>query len=312
MPIAMVLAVLLTFGRMEGDKELLALRAGGVALGRIIAPMLVLGALATAGTLAVYQWVTPRTHAWVATEYWRMTAGGTGLFRLAGQALPVGEFALTFDRTADRGSRIEGVRIERWEGERLTLVRADSAVFQGTDLILRGYRTQIFDLAALDREAANATERLRDLVRLDNRAPDPDATLRLSVGVSEDELVSRFSRGGFEDARSLTGLAEAWDATEAGDTERRTAGVLFMRRLAEPFANMVLLLVALPLSLGWARGRGVAFGLSLVVTLAWYLLSTLGQFAAQSGSLPVTVGPWIANAVLGGIGLILLARLRTR
>jgi len=113
MPIAMVLAVLLTFGRMEGDKELLALRAGGVALGRIIAPMLVLGALATAGTLAVYQWVTPRTHAWVATEYWRMTAGGTGLFRLAGQALPVGEFALTFDRTADRGSRIEGVRIER-------------------------------------------------------------------------------------------------------------------------------------------------------------------------------------------------------
>jgi len=85
-----------------------------------------------------------------------------------------------------------------------------------------------------------------------------------------------------------------------------------MRRLAEPFANLVLLLVALPLSLGWARGRGVAFGLSLVVTLAWYLLSTLGQFAAQSGSLPVTVGPWIANAVLGGIGLILLARLRTR
>ena len=312
MPIAMVLAVLLTFGRMEGDKELLALRAGGVALGRIIAPMLVLGALATAGTLAVYQWVTPRTHAWVATEYWRMTAGGTGLFRLAGQALPVGEFALTFDRTAGRGSRIEGVRIERWEGERLTLVRADSAVFQGTDLILRGYRTQIFDLAALDREAASATERLRDLVRLDNRAPGPDATLRLSVGVSEDELVSRFSRGGFEDARSLTGLAEAWDATEAGDTERRTAGVLFMRRLAEPFANLVLLLVALPLSLGWARGRGVAFGLSLVVTLAWYLLSTLGQFAAQSGSLPVTVGPWIANAVLGGIGLILLARLRTR
>src|SRR6056297_1650067 len=283
MPIAMVLAVLLTFGRMEGDKELLALRAGGVALGRIIAPMLVLGALATAGTLAVYQWVTRRTHAWVATEYWRMTAGGTGLFRLAGQALPVGEFALTFDRTAGRGSRIEGVRIERWEGERLTLVRAESAVFQGTDLIL-----------------------------LDNRAPDADATLRLSVGVSEDELVSRFSRGGFEDARSLTGLAEAWDATEAGDTERRTAGVLFMRRLAEPFANLVLLLVALPLSLGWARGRGVAFGLSLVVTLAWYLLSTLGQFAAQSGSLPVTVGPWIANAVLGGIGLILLARLRTR
>jgi lipopolysaccharide export system permease protein len=312
MPIAMVLAVLLTFGRMEGDKELLALRAGGVALGRIIAPMLVLGALAAGGTLAVYQWVTPRTHAWVATEYWRMTAGGTGLFRLAGQALPVGEFALTFDGTAGRGSRIVGVRIERWEGERLTLVRADEAVFEGTDLLLTGYRTQIFDLAALDREAASPEARLRDLVRLDNRAADPESQLRLSVGVSEEELVSRFSRGGFEDDRSLTELASAWRSETAGDTERRTAGVLLMRRLAEPFANLVLLLVALPLSLGWARGRGVAFGLSLVVTLLWYLLVTLGQFAAQSGTLPIVVGPWIANAVLGAVGVVLLVRLRTR
>lgn len=312
MPIAMVLAVLLTFGRMEGDKELLALRAGGVALGRIIAPMLVLGTLAAAGTLAVYQWVTPRTHAWVATEYWRMTAGGTGLFRLAGQALPVGEFSLTFDGTAGRGSRIVGVRIERWEGERLTLVRADEAVFEGTDLILTGYRTQIFDLAALDREAASPEARLRDLVRLDNRAADPASRLRLSVGVSEEELVSRFSRGGFEDDRSLTELASAWRSDTAGETERRTAGVLLMRRLAEPFANLVLLLVALPLSLGWARGRGVAFGLSLVVTLLWYLLLTLGQFAAQSGTLPIVVGPWIANAALGAIGLVLLVRLRTR
>lgn len=312
MPIAMVLAVLLTFGRMEGDRELLALRAGGVALGRIVGPMLALGALATAGTLAVYQWVTPRTHAWVATEYWRLTAGGTGLFRLAGQALPVGEFALTFDGTAGRGSRITGVRIERWEDGRLTLVRADEAAFEGTELVLTGYRTQVFDLAALDRAAASPEARLRDLVRLDNRAPDHEARLRLSVGVTEEELVSRFSRGGFEDARSLTELADAWRAEAAGATERRTAGVLLMRRLAEPFANLVLLLVALPLSLGWARGRGVAFGLSLVVTLAWYLMMTLGQFAAQSGTLPVVVGPWIANAALGVLGVALLVRLRTR
>ena len=311
-PIAMVLAVLLTIGRMEGDKELLALRAGGVALGRVVAPMLLLGALATGGTLAVYQWVTPRTHAWIATEYWRLTAGGTGLFRLAGQALPVGEFTLHFDRTVGRGSTIEGVRIERWEDERLTLVRADAAVFEGTELVLTGYRTQIFDLAALDRPAPAPVDRLRDLVRLDNRAPDPEARLRLSLGVSEEELVSRFSRGGFEDARSLTQLYGAWRDAEASDTVRRTAGVLFQRRLAEPFANLVLLLVALPLSLGWARGRGVAFGLSLVVTLVWYLLSTVGQFASQSGTLPIAIGPWIGNLVLGAIGAVLLIRLRAR
>lgn len=312
LPIAMVLAVLLTFGRMEGDRELLALRAGGVTLGRVIAPMLVLGALATVGTLSLYQWVTPRTHVWIATEYWRMTAGGTGLFRLVGQAMPVGEFTLTYDRISGGGSRIEGVRIERWEGERLTIVRAREARFDGTELVMRGYRVQVFDLDALDAVSGDAANTLQNLVRLDNRSVDPDAELRVSVGVDEEELVARYSRGGFEDDRSLTELHAAWTLDGLGERDRRSAGTLLMRRLAEPFANLALLLVALPLSLGWARGRGVAFGLSLVVTLAWYLLSTLGQFAAQSGTLPVALGPWIANIVLGALGLVLLVRLRSR
>ena len=312
MPIAMVLAVLLTLGRMESDKELLALRAGGVALGRIVAPMLVLGAVAAGGTLAVYQWVTPRTHAWVAGEYWRLTAGGTGLFRLTGQALPLGGFSLTFDEAGRGGSVMRNVRIERWEGDRLTLVRAAEARFQGTEIVLTGHRTQVLDLSALDDPGDAPDATLRDLVRVDARPSDPDATMRVSLGVSEEELVARFSRGGFEDDRSLRELASDWRGEALNARERRTAGVLLMRRLAEPFANLVLLLVALPLSLGWARGRGVAFGLSLVVTLVWYLLSTLGQFAAQSGTLPVVVGPWIANVALGAIGVGLLLRLRTR
>ncbi len=311
-PVAMVLAVLLTLGRMEADRELLAMRAGGIALGRIVLPMLALGGAATVATLVTYQFVTPRTHAYVANEWWRLTSGGTGLFRLAGQALPVGEFTLHFDRSVQGGTAIEGVRIERWEGERLTLVEADRARFDGPELVLTGYRTRILDLAALDAEHPTAEERLRSLLRLDNRSADPEATLRLSVGVSEEELIARFSRGGFEDDRSLTQLAAAWGAAQAGDTERRTAGVLLMRRLAEPLGNLVLLLVAVPLALGWARGRGVAFGLSLVVTLAWYLLSTLGQFAAQSGTVPIWAGPWAGNLVLGAIGVMLLVRLRTR
>ena len=42
-------------------------------------------------------------------------------------------------------------------------------------------------------------------------------------------------------------------------------------------ANLSLLLVAIPLSLLYAASRSVAFGLSLVVTLLWYLMLTFGQ-----------------------------------
>lgn len=312
LPIALVLAVLLTYGRMAGDRELLAWRAGGVSLPRMVRPMLILAAILTLGTLAIHQWVTPRTHAWVAGEYWRMTAGGSGLFRLAGRALPVGAFTLHFDGTDRATGALERVRIERWEDEQLTLLRANRATFDGGDLVLTDHRTQVLDLGALDGSFPDAEARLRALVRLDNRAEGDASPLRLEMGASADDLVARFSQGGFEDPRSLSELAGDWRTDGAPATERRTAGVTFMRRLAEPFANLVLLLVAVPLSLGWARGRGVAFGLSLVVTLVWYLLLTIGQFAAQAGTVPVWLGPWSANLLLGAVGVGLMLQLRTR
>ena len=93
--------------------------------------------------------------------------------------------------------------------------------------------------------------------------------------------------------------------------ERRQAAVLFHRQLAEPLANLTLLLVAIPLSLLYARSRGVAFGMSLIVTLVWYLLLTVGQLLAQAGTLPVWLGIWLGNIVLSGAGLYLLL-VRTR
>ena len=52
LPIALVLAVLLVFGRLAADNELLAAQAGGVALRRIALVFVALSALSALGTLA--------------------------------------------------------------------------------------------------------------------------------------------------------------------------------------------------------------------------------------------------------------------
>jgi lipopolysaccharide export system permease protein len=112
-----------------------------------------------------------------------------------------------------------------------------------------------------------------------------------------------------EDARSLTRLAaDAADVASSAE-DRRLAAVLLQRKLAESVANVALLLVAVPLSLRYARSRGVAFGLSLAVTLAWYLLLSFGQLFAQIGAVPVWLGPWAGTAALAGLGLLMSLRL---
>jgi lipopolysaccharide export system permease protein len=316
-PVALVLAVLLAFGRLATEHELTAVRAGGIAVARTAIVFVTLGIATGAGALAFNEWVVPRANAASADVYWRLTTGRTGLFRLAAQRIPVEGFTLRFE-SVDRDGTMGTVRVERWDDEVYTLVRADRAEFDGQDLVLYDHRTQRFDLAALDRVpaapggggdavgGADAADVLRALVRVDARGSGDDAPLVLSTGVDEAELIARFSSGGFEDARSVSRLyADATDAQRSA-SERREASVLFHRKLAEPVSNVVLLLVAVPLSITFARSRAVAFGLALVVTLAWYLLYTFGQLLSLSGVLAPWSGPWAANIVLGALGLVLL------
>lgn len=285
------------------------MQVGGVPLRRVAFVFVALGLLAGVASLAVNQWVVPRANVAVVDLYWRLTTDRSGLFRLVGQQLPIADLTLTFDDAARDGS-LSDVRIERWDGDEVTLVRAERGAFEDGVLVLYGHRTQRLDLAALDDVDAAPEDTLRALVRLDARAADPDAPLEVTVTLSQEELIARYSGGGFEDARSLIDLAR-----DAGDAalppgERRLSAVLLQRKLAESVANLTLLLVAVPLSLGYARSRGVAFGLSLVVTLVWYLLLTFGQLFAQTGVVPVWIGPWAGTVGLALIGAVMLARLR--
>ena len=307
-PIALVLAVLLAFGRLSNDLELTAMQAGTVALRRAALVFVGLGTVAGLASLSVNQWVVPRANLAVVDLYWTLTAGRSGLFRLVGQHLPVGDVSLTFGASARDGS-LSDVRIERWDGDVLTLVRAERGRFADDALVLHGHRTQRLDLGALD-DSTDAAATLRALIRLDARASDPEAPLVVTVSLSQEELVARFSGGGFEDVRSLTDLAADAADADAPYGQRRQAAVLLQRKVAESVANLTLLLVAVPLSLRYARSRGVAFGLSLVVTLAWYLLLTFGQLLAQTGVVPVWLGPWAGTVGLALVGVVMLVRLR--
>jgi lipopolysaccharide export system permease protein len=301
-PIALVLAVLLTFGRLATEHELTAMQAGGVPIRRITGLFVAAGATLAMLALAANQWWVPAGNAAAADLYWRLTTERSGLFRLAAQRVPVEGFTLWFERVSADGA-LDNVRIERWDGQLYTLITAGSGRFEGTDLELLGHRTLRLDFAALDTPAESAEARFQALVRVDAKARNEGAPLVVSTGVDEAELVARFSGGGFEDARSLTRLwADAWDVS-LGSAERREALVLGHRKLAEAVSNIALLLMALPLAIVFARSREISFGMALVVTLLWYILYVFGQLLALGGVLPAWLGPWSANILLGGGGL---------
>jgi lipopolysaccharide export system permease protein len=306
LPIALLLAALLTFGRLAAANELLAMQAGGIALRRTAASFVLLGVVATLGALLLNSTVLPRTNALVGSLWWQLASGSSGLFRLAQQNIPLGQYTLYFERTDRRTDELFNVRVETWSGRQLTVVHAPKAVFEEAGLRLFDYDLAVLDLDSLDRPAEDPTVALRQLVRVRTAAADPAQSLVITTSESVDALITRFSGGGFLDTRSIGEAYAQLTDTRLSAQQRRDAAVLFHRQLAEPLANLTLLLIAVPLAVLYARSRSVAFGLSLVVTLAWYLLLTLGQLLAQNELVPVWLGLWAGNLVLGVCGLYLL------
>lgn len=306
LPIALLLAALLTFGRLAAANELLAMQAGGIALRRTAVGFALLGALAAGGALLVNTYLLPRTNALVGSLWWQLTSDGSGLFRLAQQNIPLGPYSLHFERTDRLSDELFSVRIESWSERTLTVVHAARAVFEQGGLRLFDYDLTVLDLASLERSADDPAEALQQLVRVRTATSDPEQSLLITTSESLDELITRFSGGGFLDTRSLPEAYQQMTDLGLSAQQRREAAVLFHRLLAEPLANLTLLLIAVPLAVLHARSRSVAFGLSLVVTLAWYLLLTIGQLMAQGGVVPVWVGLWAGNLTLGLYGLYLL------
>ncbi|MFN9174522.1 MAG: LptF/LptG family permease, partial [Synechocystis sp.] len=59
LPISVMLATLMTFGRLGGDSVLIALRSCGVSLYRIVVPAILLSLLVTGWTFLLSEWVVP-------------------------------------------------------------------------------------------------------------------------------------------------------------------------------------------------------------------------------------------------------------
>lgn len=95
--------------------------------------------------------------------------------------------------------------------------------------------------------------------------------------------------------------------------ERRTKGeptakllVSFHRRFAAPVACLVFILLGAPLAIRVRRsGRGISLALTLMLAMTYYILMISGQGMGKRGLMPPFLASWLPNLVLGSIGLLL-------
>ncbi len=81
-------------------------------------------------------------------------------------------------------------------------------------------------------------------------------------------------------------------------------------RFAVAFAPFCLALTALPLATVLRRGgKSFGFGVTIIVIFTYYLFLILGLTLAEKGILPSNFALWIGNLICAGLGVVLIRRL---
>ena len=288
-PMALLLAALLAFGRLSSDSELTALVAAGVRFERIVLPIAFFGVVVSLVGLWFNNDIVPfanterqnlidavarRGNLRFGSDITRMERDGDGYLTTLIHA----EGGLTLGGTAG-AARLGQVSIEQWnKGVVKFVIYAQSAenILGTNQWKLLNYKT--FAVSGDQRFQMSAQE---------------GQTVPLGQPAQLSALARRvgdITTQGLRERAAINRAGGDVDAAREADTE-------IARRAAVPWASFAFGLLGAALGVRPARsGKGVSFGLSVLITFVYWIALQSVTAIARSGALPADFALMIPNA----------------
>jgi LPS export ABC transporter permease LptG len=293
LPMSLLLAVLFCLSNLGKNNELIAMRASGISLLRMAAPLLAVGVAATGLVSWVNEAFVPRAKEKADAFLFDLRGRGSrytlGNFFFANTAEHRDWFARRFDT---RARRLEAVEVHQRGADNKPLldVFADSATwsnglwhFAQADIYdYTRAREAVVRVAATNFPAFN--ESPKRLI-LEGRRPSQMTTAELR----------RYIRG-LQETRRRSQVAEY--------------RVELQYRYAFPLTCFIVVWLGVPLGMQVSRRGGAMLGVgtALGLVVAFYFLSHISLALGRGEHLPAAVAAWLTNALFAAVGAVLLVR----
>jgi LPS export ABC transporter permease LptG/LPS export ABC transporter permease LptF len=294
-PISVLLALLVAFGRLSADREFVAMQACGVSIYRLLRPITVIAVCSMAATAYVTIVSLPN-----ANQAFRELTLGVVKTQVENEVKPR-VFFTQFPNT-------------------VLYVRNVIAGGRWQDVFFADSHTPNQTVVYFAREGRIVVDRNAKFVQLQlshgtwhaMRGSDPDfydvnefesTSLTLDA---EQVFPKPPSRGAPE--MTITELRQTIASAKnpAGQDVIR-AHLMIQDKFALPVACCVLALIALALGVSNRKdGYLASFAIGFIVVFVYYVLMYMSRAAALGGVLNPDIGPWISPAVLAVVGVILL------
>lgn len=302
-PWGILVAVLLIFGRLSADGELVALRSCGLSITRFCAPVFGLALFLSALCLWINTDLAPLAQRKIFSSIRDLAV------RNPAALLPAGEVIDTFS-----GRRIY---IGEKSGEKLVNI----SIFEMDEdgLLTRALHAREGSLSG-QTDGAGLLLSFRQ-ARFEERRKSADASIldvRPSLALAEGsyplaprDFQEATRRGNSLGARTQRELGDLIAASE--NPERQRLRLEYHRRFSIALASLVFPLIGVPLAVVAHRRETIAgFGISLVVAFAYYLSFVVVQSLKDHFQWHPSALIWLPNLVFGIAGGILFFRLTRR
>lgn len=293
-PVALLIGVLLAFGRLSAESELVALKASGVSLPLLMRPVIILAILTSLITASLTLYIEPAANA----------AFRRQAFAIASSRAAIGIHPMTFNDDF-AGLVLYAAQVDEKSGQMKNIFIADerpgiipSTIFASNGGIQVNQADQSLNLRLKDgtihrHDDKNASYQIINF-----------ATYGLRVNINQDDDKGKIlSRK--ESELNLTELLAA-RGNSSGGKEERTLNAGLQKRFVMASTPVIFILIGVPLGIRSQRsGRGTNFAMALVIFLLFYILFTLSKTLVIDIGLP-SVFMWLPVVIFTSAGLYLL------
>lgn len=293
-PMSMLLAALLTFGRLSASSEITAMKSGGITFYRIAAPVFVVAFLVSVFALLFNEHIVPRANEAYTQVVEYEIKGNTRpktqdhivLKEFSGGELSRLTYARRFDASTNK---MQQLTVEEFEnGQAVRMQSADRAEWSGDKWVMYdGIINEISDAGSIQRT-----------MRFEMQT--------LPIQQNPDRIVKEQKN---LDEMTIRELKYQIQALELQHIDTNKVKSELYQRYTIPFASLVFALIAVPLGLQPNRtSSSIGFGLSVVIILVYYTVMTISTTLGKGGSIPPIIGAWLPNVLGTLIGIYLLRK----
>lgn len=324
-PMSLLFSIILTFGRLSSEYEIVALKASGVSLFQIIRPIILFTLLCYLSSAYLTFYVAPRRNFNFQKTVVHNLNSNLKLLIKEKRFTSLKDMVIYVDRIPSHSNKLYGILVydNTNMDEPLTLVAREGILL--SDEYNMSFTLRLKNAFMLFKSIETNSNKTLQFDEYDLEIvpfTKYDDIRHFTVHQNYYEMTLNELYPKLNELRgTLNSLMEIREIDSVGEealkrnelaieyyiSQIRRCKVEISKRYAIPFACIVFMLLGIPLGIQLELRRGLSsFVAALIVFFLYYILMTLGEKMGKYGQIDPFFSFWFANIVFFGIGLYML------